>query len=467
MIIANRTTFASMALRTLALGLLWSFWSVTASAASPAAARNPFVEAFFNSDDAFIKETILPNIERHRKADARLRFLSSKGEPLKARQVSVELHRHRFHFGCAPKAELGKEGPYRQAWRSVWEYAVPENSQKWYRIEPKEGEFDYSVSDSIVDFLKTNNYAVEYHFLAGYHPKWLADKTDAEKAASQEAHMLRTVERYHKSIDYFQVYNELWRLPVSKARPFVDATPFFKQLVRKYPDVKFGVSDCWRLNERLPDPKEVSRRFPGIDYIAIHAHAPRRLRVAPKVIYQCFEPYLKSRIKLHVTEFGIREGLVRPVDTLSQEWSKAFELKGDTDGQAWTEDLKAQYFVQTLMTCFSHPAVRAFCFWGMGPKKMFMDGNQMIKDDYTRLPAYKALQNLIKTRLHTRSKGSVDKSGRFGFRGYYGKYILTLSTEAGEKLTTQFDLTPDRKEFTVVYDEKNANLKVSDASDRK
>ena len=34
---------------------------------------HPAVEAFFNSNDPFIRETILPNVEQHRKADAVLR----------------------------------------------------------------------------------------------------------------------------------------------------------------------------------------------------------------------------------------------------------------------------------------------------------------------------------------------------------------------------------------------------------
>ena len=119
------------------------------------------------------------------------------------------------------------------------------------------------------------------------------------------------------------------------------------------------------------------------------------------------------------------------------------------------------------MTCFSHPAVRAFCFWGMGPKKMFMDGNRLIKDDYTRLPAYSALRSLIKTKLRTRKKGALDKEGRFNFRGYYGKYVLTLSTEAGKQLTAKFELTPEKTDFAFVYDAKNVSLQVADAPDRK
>jgi len=460
----NTAIQTSKTLSLLLLGMLASLFLNPASVFAAEEKLAPAVEAFFKSDNEFIQKTILPNIEKHRKGDARLRIFSPEGKPIGAQKISVKLRRHKFHFGCAPRAELSKDGPYRKAWSDIWEYAVPENSQKWYRIEPTEGKLNYRVSDAIVDFLKANDYAVEYHFLAGYHPKWIAEKSDEDKARLQKAHMLRTVKRYHKRIDYFQVYNEFWRLPVSKAKAFVEPKAFFEQLVKEYPNVKFGVSDCWRLNERLPKPDEISQRFPGVDYIALHAHAPRRLWVEPKVIYQCFEPYRNSKIKLHVTEFGIREGIISRADTLSQEWSKSFEQKGVTKGQVWTEELKAQYFVQTLMTCFSHPSVRAFCFWGMGPGNMFMDGNRLIKDDYTRLETYKALCSLIQTKLRTRKTGTIDKTGHFAFRGYYGQYVLTLTNKAGAPVKVKFDLTPDKKNFTFTYDPASGSLKPAEPS---
>lgn len=436
--------------------------SVLLSCAVAGEQFHPAVEDFFNSSDPFIQQKVLPNVEKHRKTDACLRFYLPAGKRADTLEVSVALRRHRFHFGCAPREELAKEGPYREAWRGIWEYGVPENAQKWYRIEPEEGKRDYRTSDALVNYLKSNDYTIEYHFLTGYHPKWLAEKTDQEKTRLQKSHMLETVERYCDRVDYFQVYNEFWRLPVKKAHAFVDSKSVFELLIRKYPKVKFGVSDCWRLNERLPTPEEMRERFPGIDYIAVHAHAPRRLWVEPEVIYQCFEPYRNSNIKLHISEFGIREGIIERADSLSQEWSKSFEKKGLTDGETWNEELKAHYFVQTLMTCFSHPAVRAFCFWGMGPGDMFMDGNRMIDDDCSPLPLYEALHSLIQKKLRTRKTGNVDEDGRFCFRGYFGEYVLTLRTATGEQLTTRFQLKPENTDFAVVCDLERGCLRVTE-----
>jgi hypothetical protein len=266
------------------------------------------------------------------------------------------LLRHRFHFGCAPRRELAVDGPYRKAWINIWEYAVPENAQKWASIERMEGKPDFVTSDAVAEFLNDHKCPVEYHFLSGYHPEWIKEKSAEERAASQRRHMLETVERYKDSVDYFQVYNEFWRCPVSRAEAFVPSKEFFAELTAAYPDLKFGVSDCWRLNEPLPSEEEMLARFPGLDFIAFHAHRPRRLHVSPRVIYECFDPYASSDIKLHISEFGIREGTIQYADHLEPDWSASNRDRPDEkDGPAWTEQRKAEYFVQTIVTCFRYP----------------------------------------------------------------------------------------------------------------
>ena len=414
---------------------------------------HPAVEAFFRSKDPFIQKTVLPNIEKYRKSNITLVLQDSTGVPLSDAQVFVELVRHQFHFGCAPRRELAIDGPYRKAWIKIWEYAVPENAQKWASIERAEGQRNFATSDAMVEFLKSQQCPVEYHFLSGYHPEWIGEKTAEERAALQRGHMLETVERYRDSVDYFQVYNEFWRCPVSRAEAFVPSKEFFAELTTTYPDLKFGVSDCWRLNEPLPAEQELRERFPGIDFIAIHAHRPRRLHVTPQVIYQCFDPYTSSDIKLHVSEFGIREGTIQYAAELEPDWSASNRDQADDgDGPQWTEERKTAYFIQTIVTCFSHPAVRAFNLWGMGPGNMFMDGNRLIEEDYSPRPTYRALQNLIKVKLGTRETGATDANGRFMFRGFHGLYRLTARKNDGSKIQRDFMLIPRHRSVVLSLD---------------
>ena len=62
---------------------------------------------------------------------------------------------------------------------------MPENAQKWASVERQEDKRDYGTSDAIVDFLNEEQCPVEYHFLSGYHPNWIEEKSREERAALQ------------------------------------------------------------------------------------------------------------------------------------------------------------------------------------------------------------------------------------------------------------------------------------------
>jgi len=84
---------------------------------------HPAVEAFFGSDDPFIQETVIPNIDRYNRGDAELQILSSKGEPASGVEVHAKLVRHRFLFGCSAPSEVVEPGPVQDSWLGLWEPA--------------------------------------------------------------------------------------------------------------------------------------------------------------------------------------------------------------------------------------------------------------------------------------------------------------------------------------------------------
>ena len=79
-------------------------------------------------------------------------------------------------------------------------------------------------------------------------------------------------------------------------------------------------------------------------------------------MYETYDLYLDSGIKVHVTEFGIILG----------------EITGGYRSGDWNEDMLAEYFVQAMATAFSHKAVRAFNFWSNYEK---FTGNRLFTED--------------------------------------------------------------------------------------
>src|SRR5262249_9452508 len=132
-----------------------------------------------------------------------------------------------------------------------------------------------------------------------------------------------------------QVYNDDYKTHIDRAKIYVDQTAFFRQVTTMYPDLYFGVNDCWQFIEPggLPPPTEVKTKFPGIHFLGVHVHQPRRLWASPQQIYGTFNPYANSGVFLHITEFGI----------IQNENGDA-SFVGTARTGTWNNDTLAEYF---------------------------------------------------------------------------------------------------------------------------
>ena len=397
-------------------------------AAALAGADEPAVEAFFASPDPFVRETVLPNIERHRKADAELTIVDRAGRPVPHARVRGRLVRHRFLFGaCPPEREEDLNPRFIDKWSGLVNFAVSQNALKWSTVERERGRPDFGQVDRLLELCAARGVAVEWHFLTGYHPAWLAEVPEGERGAIQEAFARAMVERYRDRIEFFQVFNEDWLSHVPRAEVYVDQTAFFRALVEAYPGVKFGVSDCWTLDATgpYPSPADAKARYPGIAFVAAHSHRPRRLWPSPEQMYANFDPYLDSGVMLHLSEYGIDSG----------------EIEGSYRSGTWDEARKAECFVQVFAVAFSHPAVEAINHWDMGPGVRSRTYNAMLEDDFSAKPCYTALHDLIHRRLSTTVDAVSDPGGKAVFRGFQGRYDITVEADGREERAT-FDLIP-------------------------
>jgi endo-1,4-beta-xylanase len=404
-----------------------------------AVASHPAVEAFFNSPDPFIQQTVIPNIEKHRKSDFTLRFADAKGKTLSGLKLTGQLERHQFLFGACPGESRADADPrWIAAWSKLFNYGVGQNAMKWSNVERAQGVRDFARIDRILDMAEKHGIALEYHFLTGYHPAWLKDLPDAEKAEHQKAFAREVVKRYKDKMAFFQVFNEDWQTHIPRAKVYFDQTEFVAELVKEFPGVKFGISDCWTMDDTtpIPDPEAVKKRYPGVSYLALHAHKPRRKWISPQEMYRNFDKYLASGLKLHITEFGIEAGAI----------------EGDYRKGDWTDENIAEYFVQVRTVAFSHPAVEAFNQWGMGPEKNRWTGNLLVCDDYSPKPAYEALDSLINHRLTTAIHGVSDADGQYRFRGFHGQYEITVTNKSGAKATAAFAVDPQETQCNFIVE---------------
>ena len=129
--------------------------------------------------------------------------------------------------------------------------------------------------------------------------------------------------------------------------------------------------------------------------------------------------------------------LDRPINI--SEISIPSVIEGEKD-----EDLQALAAEQLYKICFSHPALSGITWWNLTDdgvlttKRKAGDENLpstgLIDGSYNEKPAYKALHRLIHEEWTT-NETLTTSTGSVRFRGFYGKYEITVRTP--EKTVTK------------------------------
>ena len=173
----------------------------------------------------------------------------------------------------------------------------------------------------------------------------------------------------------------------------------------------------------------------------MHAHKPRRLWASPKEMIDTFDQYKNSKVKIHITEFGIIKG----------------EIEGGYRSGQWTDAKLAEYFVQVAATSFSHPAVRVLNLWANYEK---FTGNQLFSEGGEPTSQYEALRSLLSDKLVTRVVGETDHQGACVFDGFDGQYKLSLRTESGKNITMDVNAGHRQTYIKIIVSEDESTARV-------
>ena len=262
-------------------------------------------------------------------------------------------------------------------------------------------------------------------------------QSDAEKAASQLANSRAVLNRYQGSVNFFQVFNEDWHTHIQRAKVFCDQTGLFEKLRKEFPEVELGVCDCWSFNKenRLPGVERVNITVPWDQFLFRCTRINHvRLWASPKDMFDTFEQYKESDVKIHVTEFGIIKG----------------EIEGSYRTGGWNDATLAEYFVQVAATAFSHPSVRVLNLWANYDK---FTGNRLFGEDGKPTEQYKALNSLLNQKLITHVAGETDQNGACEFNGFHGRYELLVKSKSGRLFVAHFDAERRATHIKIVINE--------------
>ncbi|MGW1916600.1 endo-1,4-beta-xylanase [Streptomyces sp. NPDC002076] len=120
--------------------------------------------------------------------------------------------RHGRYFGSATDNPELTDSAYTKILGGEFDMITPGNGMKWYATEPRQGVFDWTNGDQIVNLARKNHQKVRAHTLVWHSqlPDWLTSRqwTASELRAVLKKHITTEVRHYRGKVYSWDVVNE-------------------------------------------------------------------------------------------------------------------------------------------------------------------------------------------------------------------------------------------------------------------
>jgi len=359
-------------------------------------------------------------IEKHRKADAKVRIVDAEGKPAAGVKVSIEQTGHEFLFGCNiyrfdRYQNDARNAAYERRFDELFNYATVGFYWRWY--EPQRGKPQYEYTDKVVEWCRQRGIRLKGHPLlwgnqAGV-PTWSQGQPSPE---IQRQRVVDIMQRYQGRIEFWEVVNE----PSHLAEPKIDQP--YRWARQADPRAYLIVNDYHVLGDGCPGflklVTEAKQNGVPFDGIGIQAHEPRTMRFPLDRVEEILDRYALLGRELHITEFT-------PA-------SAGQKISGSHREGVWDEAAQADYAVKFYRVCFAHPSMRAITWWDLCDDGSWLPGGGMLRADMSPKPVYEQLKRLIHEEWKTRVTETTDAAGRFSFRGFCGEYRVVIELPGGK-----------------------------------
>ncbi|MCR0980936.1 endo-1,4-beta-xylanase [Roseomonas populi] len=256
-----------------------------------------------------------------------------------------------FTFGAAVQANMLASDPlYAAAYEREAGVLVPEFEGKWSVLQPKEGEFDFSMLDAIISWGQARGRPIRGHALIWHEafPDWaLAAIGESQQRARavMAAHINKVLGTTRLRIRDWDVVNEVVADPPGSDTPQADGelrnSPFFRALGPGYIETALRMAreqdatlrlvlNDYGVEEDTPWAEEKRRRLLNLvrdlvrkkvplDAVGIQAHLQMRNAFNPAVFANFVRAIRAEGLSVLVTELDIREGDSVPDDYVARD----------------------------------------------------------------------------------------------------------------------------------------------------
>lgn len=433
-------------------------------------ARTKVMKYFIEQED-YMNERVSTGIEQNRKGRFNLTVRNSEGKILPDTKVKIHQTNHEFHLGanCFALSEMKTDEQlkgYKKLFSECFNLATLPFYWKSVEIAPgikrytKDSPYVYRRPniDQCLEFCKECGLEPKAHCLDydGFAPNWIIEmnnpsdiRREMYKRFEELAHL------YADKIPSWEVVNEtlLFGNYARTANFYTDdniewsfatAERFFplNHLIINesnhniWPNFKGNRSEYYMLIERS------LRNGCRIDSIGMQFHAICTAKglyadaeaenastmYSPEHLYKVLDRYSDFGLPIQITELSI------PSYGYSEE----------------DEDMQAEIMKNIYSIFFSHPNMEAIICWDL------LDGYDwtafkcgLAKQDLTPKKAYYVIRDLFNKTWRTDTELTTDDAGRISFKGFYGKYDVTICTE-GKEVTKTVNLMKNGKKTLSV-----------------
>jgi endo-1,4-beta-xylanase len=319
-----------------------------------------------------------------------------------------------FHVGVAVAGgghheEMGYPDPfpndtaYRQLLAAEFSSLTPENQLKWEFVHPEQGRYNFGPADAIVEFAQRNDQVVRGHTLLWHsqNPAWLeeGDFSPEELEEILRDHIFTVVGRYAGRIQQWDVANEIF---LGDGSLRIQDNIWIRELG---PDI---ITQAFRWAHEADPAAQLFFNDYGVDGINAKSTA----------YYELIRELLADGVPVHgfgtQSHLGLQWGFPGDLQANLQRFDDLGVATAITEidvrmvlpdnGRPTDDQLERQadYFRQALQACLEVDGCQSYTVWGLTDRyswvpRFFPDqGAATITwDDFTRKPAYYALQQTL------------------------------------------------------------------------
>ena len=414
----------------------------------------------------FMNTTVAENIEKYRKADVTFQVVDAAGRPVQKLALKADQTKQAFYFGVSlgffePNdiSPSGDQKPppvtpneLRRA-PEIFNASMIPFSSKWIYIEPTQGQYRWSDLDQYVDYAAKNDLTLEFHHLSGLLPNWVysmggsdsqtglsfpAPKPEIQKEFDR--HCFDTVARYADRVKYWQVVNEKYMME------YVPSV--MKELQKRYPNNKFGISDCVRFWDGISDSSAAARsgrsrntsgtQYKGADavdwlvkqgvqpdFFSIHGHWPLNIWPDPREMYYVIDYFAQRNVRVHISEEFTQVGGA---------------IAGPLRAGTMTPELQGECLARYLTVAFSHPAVDMMNLWGLPANGWGASNAGLLDTAGNPRPAWDVLKKLFTETWRSHVGGALSAEGNYAARVFHGTYAVSVTLPNGQHATATVEV---------------------------